>query len=122
MAKAGYGRIVNITSIRGEAITASARAIAYSASKAAVANFTSALAKEFAPAVNVNAVAPGFIQTDISDSWPATVWQQVKTSLAGRIADPEEIGELLAFLASKKASFITGQTIVADGGYTIAGK
>ena len=122
MVAARYGRIVNVTSIRGNTTTASARGMAYSASKAAVSNFTSALAKELAPTVNVNAVAPGFISTRISETWNDAVWQQARSALVGRIADPEEIGHLLAFLASEKASFITGQTVVADGGYTIAGK
>lgn len=122
MTATGYGRIVNVTSIRGEAVTASARIMAYSAAKAAVANFTVSLAKELAPAVNVNAVAPGFTRTAQSEKFTEAVWSQVRSALSGRIAEPEDIAEALLFLASERARFITGQTLVVDGGYTIAGK
>ncbi len=122
MQSAGYGRIVNVASIRGETNTASARGMAYSASKAGVINFTAALAKELAPHITVNAVSPGFIETDMTSSWNDTVWQQARSALAGRTGRPEEIAAVLAFLAGEQASFITGQTIVVDGGYTIAGK
>lgn len=122
MTRRGYGRIVNVSSIRGERTGASARGMAYSAAKAAISNFTAALAKELAPTVNVNAVAPGFVQTDISATWNDTVRRQASSSLVGRAGDPSEIAELLVFLASPRASFITGQTIVADGGYLLSGK
>lgn len=117
-----YGRIVNIASIRGHEVAASNRVSAYSASKAAVANLTASLAKEFAPHIAVNAVSPGFTQTDITENWSEATWGQVKTSLLGRIGKPEELAEAILFLASDKASFITGQTLVVDGGYMIAGK
>jgi NAD(P)-dependent dehydrogenase (short-subunit alcohol dehydrogenase family) len=90
--------------------------------KAAIANFTEALAKEYAPKINVNAVAPGFTATDMSETWNDTVWNQVKTALLKRAGDPKELAEAILFLASEQASFITGQTILVDGGYTIAGK
>jgi 3-oxoacyl-[acyl-carrier protein] reductase len=122
MVRAGYGRIVNVASLRGETITAAARGVAYSAAKAGVINLTAALAKEFAPTINVNAVAPGFIHTDMSENWNETVWDQARSALVGRVGRPEDIGEVLAFLASRRAAFVTGQTIVADGGYTMAGK
>lgn len=122
MVERGYGRIVNVASIRGERSAASARGMAYSAAKAAVSNFTAALAKELAPSVTVNAVSPGFVRTDMSASWNDAVWNQARSALVGRLGEPEDIAELLIFLASDRAAFITGQTIVADGGYTIAGK
>lgn len=120
MQKNGYGRVVNIASVRGYGIT-SGRA-AYSASKAAIINLTCTLAKEYAPTIAVNAIAPGFTRTDMSKTWGERVWNQVKQSLLNRIAEPEEIGEAICFLASEKASFITGQTLLVDGGYSIAGK
>ncbi len=122
MQAAGYGRIVNVASIRGENATSSARGMAYSASKAAVSNFTATLAKELAPSVTVTAVSPGFIATDMSATWTDAVWQQAQTALVGRAGRAEDIAHLLAFLASEKSAFLTGQTFVADGGYTISGK
>jgi 3-oxoacyl-[acyl-carrier protein] reductase len=122
MKQHGYGRIVNIASIRGHEVAASNRIMAYSASKAAIVNVTAALAKEFAPEIAVNAVSPGFTETDITENWTDAVWQQTKTSLLGRIGQPEELAEAIAFLASDQASFITGQTLIVDGGYMISGK
>jgi len=122
MLERGGGRIVNVSSMRGEAVTASESGSAYSASKAAIVNLTAALAKEFAPHVGVNAVAPGFIGTDMAQTWPERVWEQARSALAGRIAEPREIAEVILFLASPAASFVTGQTWLADGGYTLAGK
>jgi 3-oxoacyl-[acyl-carrier protein] reductase len=116
-----YGRVVNIASIRGYPGTAGSSA--YSASKAAVINITATSAKQFAPDIAINAVAPGFTNTPMSKTWTDDViMKQAKSSLAGRVAQPEEIAEAILFLASDKASFITGQTILVDGGYSISGK
>ena len=120
MQKKGSGRIVNIASIRGYGITSSRAA--YSTSKAAIMNLTCTLAKEYAPMIAVNAVSPGFTRTDMAKTWSEQVWEQVKTSLLNRVGEPEEIAEAICFLASEKASFITGQSILVDGGYSIAGK
>jgi 3-oxoacyl-[acyl-carrier protein] reductase len=120
MQKNKHGRIVNIASIR--AFCSTSGRPAYSASKAVVMNLTSVLAKEFAPEIAVNAVAPGFTETDMAKTWDDVVWQQVKTALLNRAAQPKEIAEAILFLASDKASFITGQTILVDGGYSISGK
>ena len=122
MLKAKSGRIVNVSSIRGMENMASSRITAYSASKAAVNNLTSALAKEFAPHITVNAVAPGFTMTNLSKGWTEAVHAQINTALLQRPAQPEELAETLIFLASDEASFITGQVLVVDGGYGIAGK
>jgi NAD(P)-dependent dehydrogenase (short-subunit alcohol dehydrogenase family) len=118
----GSGSIVNVSSIRGERTMSSNRGMAYSASKAAVINLTTALAKEYAPHIRVNSVAPGFTLTDMSKTWNETVHNQVKTSLLGRGAQPEEIAEAILWLASDAASFVTGQIIYVDGGYEISGK
>ncbi len=122
MQQSHYGRIVNVASMRGHNAAVSNRIMSYSASKAAIVNLTAALAKEFAPDIAVNAVSPGFTQTDITENWTDAVWKQVETSLVGRIGKPEELAEAIAFLASDQASFITGQTLIVDGGYTISGK
>lgn len=121
MQKNKYGRIVNIASIRGYPITSGNAA--YSASKAAIVNITASLAKKFAPDVAVNAVAPGFTDTPMSKTRiDSKVMEQAKSSLIGRVGQPKEIAEAILFLASDRASFITGQTILVDGGYSISGK
>ncbi|OGI94024.1 hypothetical protein A3A03_00700 [Candidatus Nomurabacteria bacterium RIFCSPLOWO2_01_FULL_40_18] len=120
MQKNKYGRIVNIASIRAYIDTAGRPA--YSASKAAIVNLTAVLAKEFAPDIAVNAVAPGYTDTPITANWDDEVWAKAKTSLLKRIAQPKEIAEAILFLASDRASFMTGQTILVDGGYSISGK
>lgn len=118
MQKAKKGRIVNVASIRA---SLGGKPV-YSASKAAIVNLTSVLAKDFAPDIYVNAVSPGYTDTPITENWDDEVWKKVNTSLVGRIAQPKEIAEVILFLASDKASFITGQTIIVDGGYSISGK
>lgn len=121
MQKNKYGRIVNISSIRGYPVTSGNPA--YSASKAAIVNITATLAKQFAPTIAINAVAPGFTNTPMSKTWTdKKVLEQAQSSLLGRIAEPKEIAEAILFLASDRASFITGQTILVDGGYSISGK
>lgn len=120
MQKASYGRIVNIASIRGYGITSGRPA--YSVTKAGIMNLTAALAKEFAPTIAVNAISPGFTETDMSKTWDSEVWKQVNSALVGRVGQPNEIAEAILFLASDKASFITGQTLLVDGGYSISGK
>ncbi|MBI1919416.1 SDR family oxidoreductase [Candidatus Microgenomates bacterium] len=122
MQKARYGRLVNIASGRGHSALANNKGPAYSAVKAAIINLTAALAKEYAPDILVNAVSPGFTLTDMSNTWSEEIRRKVKTNLMGRAAQPEEIAEMILFLASDRASFITGQTILVDGGYSISGK
>lgn len=118
MQKQNSGRIVNIASIRGIPEMASKRSITYSASKAAVIDFSAALAKELAPNIAVNCVSPGFTQTPMSKVGP----EQLEQSLLKRIAQPEEIAEAICFLLSDRASYIIGQNIVVDGGYGLGGK
>jgi NAD(P)-dependent dehydrogenase (short-subunit alcohol dehydrogenase family) len=122
MLKQGNGRIVNVSSTRGRSTLASSRITAYSAAKAAIINLTASLAKEFAPTIAVNCVSPSFTLTHMSETWNDTVRAQAKTSLVGRAAQPEEIAEPILFLASDRAGFITGQDLLVDGGYEIAGK
>jgi 3-oxoacyl-[acyl-carrier protein] reductase len=116
MVKAKFGRIVNISSVRGHSTGAGIFNTPYSTSKAAIRNLSISLAKEFAPFIAVNSVSPGFTNTDFAKTWNEQVWKVVNSSLVGRIGEPKEIGELLCFLVSDKASFITGQDFVVDGG------
>jgi len=120
MLSQGWGSIVNVTSIRGLPSMADADVAAYSAAKAALISVTTALAREYAPTVRVNAVAPGFTMTDMSSSWSERVRGEVTSALLERAARPEEIAECIVFLASDRSSFVTGQVLLADGGYELA--
>ena len=88
----------------------------YSAAKAAPENVTFSYAKQLAPVVTVNAVAPGFVLTDMAGTWTAAVRAEVPRNLLGRAAQPEEIAGVLTFLVSEAAAFITGKTVPVDGG------
>ena len=112
-----YGKIVNLTSIAG-AVAGFPFLAHYSSSKAAIAGFTKSLALEVAPSgVNVNAVAPGPV--DVGNIQAEMYSQLLKTIPLGRWGKPVDIANLVVFLSSDEASFITGQTIVSDGGYTL---
>ncbi|MBE6666417.1 MAG: glucose 1-dehydrogenase [Ruminococcaceae bacterium] len=117
MIAAGGGAIVTVSSMWG--IAGASGEVAYSASKAAVIGMTKALAKELAPSgIRVNCVAPGVVDTEMNACYDEEAMEALaeKTPL-GRIADPEEIAKAIFFLASENASFITGQTLTADGGF-----
>lgn len=120
MKERGYGRIVNISSI-WSGVTKSGRAM-YASSKAAINAFTRTAAIEFANSnVLVNAVAPGYVNTELTkiNNTPEQI-EAIKSNLPiNRLAEPSEIAELIYFLASEKNTFVTGQTIFADGGYSI---
>lgn len=122
MAERGGGTIVIVSSIGG--LKGSAKLGAYGVSKAADFGLTRALAVEWGPKnVRVNAIAPGLVKTDFARAlWEdkANLDKRLENSPLKRIGDPDDIGGIAAFLASKPASFITGQVIVADGGVTIA--
>ena len=110
------GKIVNISS---EApFTGGVRSPEYTAAKAGVIGFTRALARNLAPySVNVNSVAPGPIMTAAMDSFPAQQLERIKASVAmGRLGQPEEIADAVCFLVGERASFITGQTLLVNGG------
>jgi 3-oxoacyl-[acyl-carrier protein] reductase len=116
MLKRRYGRIVNIASVTGPLVTFD-RSAAYSTAKAAMVGFTRAAAHEVGKyGITVNAVAPGWIQTASSSKAEIAAGHQTP---AGRPGRASEVGEVAAFLASREASYVTGQMIVVDGGNTI---
>jgi len=111
-------RIINIASVKGT-YSAVGR-VAYASSKAAVINLTTGLAKELAPGILVNAVSPGFVDTDMtSATWSDRIKKQVDSILLGRMATPEEIANVVLFLSGESSSYITGQNIIVDGGFGI---
>jgi 3-oxoacyl-[acyl-carrier protein] reductase len=120
MRKAGSGKIVNVTSVRGVDHCGRAPVLDYSAAKAGLVNMTKTLAKELAPIINVNAVAPGHTSTDILASLPE---ETKKGMLAGtpldRFAQPDDIAQAILFLSSAESNFITGQQLVVDGGFSL---
>jgi NAD(P)-dependent dehydrogenase (short-subunit alcohol dehydrogenase family) len=117
---AAGGRVVNVTSTYG--LTGEAAILAYSAAKAGVVAVTRALAKELAPRVLVNAVAPGNVDTDMTRAAGAEVTEFVvsRTPLE-RLGEAGEVARVIRFLCSPDSAFVTGQTIVVDGGFTLDG-
>ena len=111
------GRIINVSSVWG-VVGASCEA-AYSASKAAVIGLTRAMAKEYASGgITVNAIAPGVINTDMNKVYtPAEMNEIIASIPLGRMAEPKEVAQLMSFLASESAGYITGQVIGIDGGF-----
>jgi NAD(P)-dependent dehydrogenase (short-subunit alcohol dehydrogenase family) len=115
MVARGEGNIVNLSSMAG--IIGLAGGAAYGATKAAMSSFTQAWAAEYSPSgVRVNAVAPGPVYT--GGAKVANTESLGKTTLLGRAAQPEEIAEVVGFLVSPKASYVTGAVIAVDGGRT----
>lgn len=117
--KKGSGCIINMSSVSG--LHGQAGQCNYSASKGGIISFTKALAKEISPrGVRVNAIAPGYIETDMLKTIAPAHRQQIEQKiLLGRIGQCEEIAQVVSFLASPAASYITGQTIVVDGGLNV---
>ena len=113
------GRIVNIASVNG--LRGSAGQTNYSASKAGLIGFSRSLAKELASrGITVNVVAPGFIDTQMTDGFEGDAREQLlKTIPLGRFGQAEDVGAAVAFLASSAASYITGQVLTVDGGVTV---
>lgn len=112
----GYGRIVNISSINGQ--KGQLGQANYAAAKAGMLGFTKSLALESArKGITVNAICPGYIKTEMTESMDAAVLESiVKQIPQGRMGEPTEIAALVSFLASEKAAFITGATLSANGG------
>lgn len=116
MLKQRWGRIINISSVVG--LTGNAGQVNYASAKAGLIGLTKSLARELASRqITVNAIAPGFIETDMTKELAAEVRQAMLESIPlGRFGQPEDVAEAVVFLASDKASYITGQVLVVDGG------
>lgn len=114
-----YGKIINISSTNG-IDTIYPDSIDYDASKAGLINLTKNLAIQFAPYVNVNAVAPGWVESEMNEDLSKSFLKEEREkTLLKRFAEPEEIAEIVLFLASDKARYIDGEIIRVDGGLKI---
>jgi len=116
--------IVNVSSMSAFAVNIPQTQAAYNTSKAAVSMFTKSAAIEWLPlGIRVNAIAPGYFASDMTKDFvsenPQMAAEWVSKIPAGRMGNPEELGGLLAFLASEQSSYVVGQTYIIDGGYTI---
>ena len=116
MVKQRYGRIVNLSSVVG--LRGNAGQVNYAASKAGVIGMTKSLAKELAGRnITVNAVAPGFIATDMTAAMPEAAKAAALAAIPmGRMGAPEDVAKAVAFLAGEDAAYITGQVLAVDGG------
>ncbi len=121
--RSGSGSIVCTASISG--VRPAEGEAAYAASKAGVAAFCASVALEYGPAVRCNAVSPGMIATaltaPLTDNFPDLVARMVDRTPAGRVGAPEDIADVVVFLCSDLARFVTGQNLVVDGGMTLHG-
>lgn len=111
-----WGRVINLTSV--VALSGNSGQANYSAAKAGVIGLTKSLAREYASrSITVNAIAPGYIDTDIVAVIPENLKEEMLKQIPlGRIGKPEEIADAIAFLASDRAGYITGQVISVNGG------
>jgi 3-oxoacyl-[acyl-carrier protein] reductase len=118
MLKQKHGRIVNVTSVAG--LIGNPGQTNYSAAKAGIIGFTKAMAKEYGGRnIAVNAVAPGYIPTDLTETLPPAIKESIVRSTAcGRMGTADEVANAVIFLASDEASYITGQVLAVDGGLT----
>ncbi len=121
MVERGSGAIVNVGSISGQIVNRPQMQPAYNASKAAVHQLTKSLAAEWAPhGVRVNAIAPGYVKTDMSPvDEPRFRRHWIEDAAQQRYATPDELGPTMLLLASDASSFMSGTVVVVDGGYTL---
>jgi 3-oxoacyl-[acyl-carrier protein] reductase len=119
MIRAKWGRIINITSVSG--LVGNAGQVNYSASKAGLLGMTKSIARELAgKQVTANCVAPGFITTDMTDVLPPQIKEKVLEMIPlRRFGNVADIAAMVAFIASEKSGYITGQVFAVDGGMTM---
>jgi 3-oxoacyl-[acyl-carrier protein] reductase len=119
MLKARWGRVISMTSVSG--LSGNAGQANYAAAKAGIVGFTQSVAKEVGSrGITVNAIAPGFIETDMTDEIDEAGRELVKGQISlGRFGTPEEISAAVGYLASEQAAYVTGQVLVVDGGLAI---
>jgi NAD(P)-dependent dehydrogenase (short-subunit alcohol dehydrogenase family) len=113
--------IINISSVLG-VTTAGLPQAAYSATKAGLMGLTRDLAQQWTgrKGIRVNAIAPGFFRSEMTDQYqPSYIAEQMRRVIVGRMGEPEELAATMVFLASDAGGYITGQTIVVDGGFSI---
>ena len=120
MVRQKYGKIINISSVVG--IAGNAGQCNYAASKAGVIGFSKSVARELSSRnINVNVVAPGYINTDMTKNLPDKVKEEIIKSIPmKKIGDPKEVANLVLFLSSNLSDYITGQVINVDGGMVMA--
>ena len=120
----GWGRVINVASVCGMIATRNIGGRSYEAAKAALVGFTRAVAADWAArGVTVNAIAPGGFMTDANRRWfreRPQLQQEIEAAIPmGRLGEPDEIGPLAVYLAGDASAYMTGATLVIDGGYTL---